>query len=81
MKTGARTAFYLGGIGCLRQLETNQVLDVMLETALLALCDLRDDCDDPYTCLLAAACPRAARVRRWRVYDGHRVARGERMIG
>lgn len=56
---------YLGGIRSLEVIDADTALSVMLEATLRELCQLRDDCDDPWTCCLASTCPKGAKVRRW----------------
>lgn len=69
-------SLYLGGIECLAWVSRAQALRIFLESTLRGLCTLRDDCDDPYECVLAATCPRAAKIRRQRqVAETHRVVK------
>lgn len=65
---------YLRARNALPYLTRIEALDMLLEAALIDLCAIRDDCDQPYTCVRAGVCPRAAKVRRLYKAAEHRVS-------
>lgn len=48
------------------QISDHSLIEMSLALAVFELCSLRDDCDDPWDCMLRDICPRSAKVRRWR---------------
>jgi len=60
--TQDKLTIYLGAMDDLKHLPRESAIEVLLDAALTILCDIQDNCDDPWNCQRRFKCKRAAGI-------------------